>query len=266
MSYYTIAPSPGNPVNPGQGYATNVPGQNYERQNPLMQPLGGFRYRGVDKDELVQNQLSSLLNGNSDYIRQARSRGAGQALSRGLMNSSLAAGTAEGAAIEAGMPIAAQDAATFAKTHADNMDAENRALLAQLDASTQMQVAGQSAATQFSIAQLQAQLDKERLAQDQNRWQSEFNRDNSRYDTDWQRTQDLQRMQHQWDQEDWDRQNLANRQNYIGSSLLNTIFSDPSIWRDPVAASNFANLYGSNFNDIWSRVFPGNSPSSGGPR
>jgi hypothetical protein len=70
--------------------------------------------RDVSGDETVAGQLNSLLDKNSTYLQSARNRGMEAANQRGLINSSLAAGTAERSAIDAALPIAQQDANTFA--------------------------------------------------------------------------------------------------------------------------------------------------------
>lgn len=267
MSYYQIGSSfglgpNGNSLNSGD----------YERQAPLMQTQGGFRWREVAPNETVRQQLTQMLNNpDSNYIRNARSRGLAQGASRGLQNSSLAAASAEGAAIEGALPIAQQDAAWYGKTHADNMDAENQALLANLQSQTTLGAASMSAAAQRDIAQLNAQLDRERMAETQRQWGLQFGREGeqwnrafedsqNRYNTDWTRQQERDLQQHTWSASDFERQNEAGRQNFIGSSLINTIFSDPANWRDPQSALNFANTYGTNLNNLWQQIFGGGRP------
>lgn len=58
----------------------------------------------------VATKLDSLLSSDSQYIKAARASGTQQAAKRGLLNSSIAAGAAETAAITAALPIASQDA------------------------------------------------------------------------------------------------------------------------------------------------------------
>lgn len=267
MSYYSIAPSYGW-TGSRQLTATPKGGQNTEQQNALMNPTGGFRYRGVDAPETVQSQISGLMNPANDFVTRARSAGIGHAQSRGLANSSLAAANSEGAALDAALPIASQDAATYAKTHSDNMDAENRALLANLDADTAIRTASMNAGTSLDIANINAQSDKDRLAAQDKQWAQQFAREgtqfdqarndaNQRYATDWQHQQDLAGQQHQWNQQDFAQQNQAQRQNFTQSSIMNTIFSDPSYWRDPQAAMNFASTYGTNFTNMWNQLFGG---------
>lgn len=64
----------------------------------------------ITPDELTSQQLNGLLASNSPYIQQARQSAINQANSRGLLNSSIAAGNSQAAAIQAGLPIAQSDA------------------------------------------------------------------------------------------------------------------------------------------------------------
>lgn len=77
--------------------------------------------------DTVQGQLGSLLNSGSPYIQQARDRAQRYAASRGLINSSIAGGAGEEAAISQALPIASQDAATYTNTRLANFDVTNRA-------------------------------------------------------------------------------------------------------------------------------------------
>jgi len=65
------------------------------------------------EEATVKGQMGGLLDSGSKYIQTARERGRREAQSRGLLNSSIAAGTAEKAAIESALPIALQDARSF---------------------------------------------------------------------------------------------------------------------------------------------------------
>ena len=55
----------------------------------------------------VEERLNGLLDANSDYIKRARNEGMMVANRRGLQNSSIAAGAAQGAAIDRALPAAA---------------------------------------------------------------------------------------------------------------------------------------------------------------
>lgn len=82
--------------------------------------------RQVTPNELVSNQINNLTAGNSQYMQNARRRGAEYAGSRGNINSSIGAGSAMRASLEAGLPIAQQDAATYASANTQNADALNQ--------------------------------------------------------------------------------------------------------------------------------------------
>lgn len=82
--------------------------------------------RTPQQNALVQHQITGLLNADNPYIRNARQRGREEAAGRGLLNSSMAAGSAERAGIESALPIASQDAQTFAQAEAQNLDALNQ--------------------------------------------------------------------------------------------------------------------------------------------
>jgi len=75
---------------------------------------------------LVEKRLQGLLDTDNPYIQQARQQAMEQANARGLLNSSIAAGNAQRAAIESAMPIAQQDAETMYKQSLANQDARNK--------------------------------------------------------------------------------------------------------------------------------------------
>jgi len=78
----------------------------------------------VSPSATVAGQLNSLLSRDSRYIKQARRRSAEASQERGLLNTSLGAGAGEAAAIEAGLPIAQQDAKTYAEAQAKQQASE----------------------------------------------------------------------------------------------------------------------------------------------
>lgn len=64
----------------------------------------------VPEDDSVATRLNTLTASSNPYIKQARAGALQGANRRGLLNSSMAAGAGEGAAIAAALPIASQDA------------------------------------------------------------------------------------------------------------------------------------------------------------
>lgn len=71
----------------------------------------------------MQETLETFLDPNSSYIQNARQRGVEMAASRGGLNSSIAAGAAERAAIEAVQPFVQQ--ATAQQTERERVEAQN---------------------------------------------------------------------------------------------------------------------------------------------
>lgn len=85
--------------------------------------------RSVNADtETVSGQLTSLLKKDSPLTQMARTSAKQNANSRGLVNSAMAVGAGEYAAIQSALPIAQQDANTFTQASMDNMGAKNSAL------------------------------------------------------------------------------------------------------------------------------------------
>ena len=94
--------------------------------------------RDVQGNELVSEQLTGLLDRGGRYIENAQRRGLEQANRRGLLNSSIAAGSAERAAIEAGMPIAAADAQAYGRAASENLGFLNQNLMQERDIANRM--------------------------------------------------------------------------------------------------------------------------------
>lgn len=143
--------------------------------NPLPQGIQGTvnkaYTRTPQEQELVENRLTGLLDRDNPYISNARQRAAEASSSRGMLNSSLAMGSAERAAIEAGAPIAAQDAATFAQAASENQGYLNQMAQLENQLATQIDVANIGAdASKFSAslsaasaqAQAEAALQRQR--------------------------------------------------------------------------------------------------------
>jgi hypothetical protein len=75
--------------------------------------------------QTVAGQLEGLLADDSVYIQRAEAGAAATAASRGLLNSSIAAGAGQAAAIDAALPIAQQDAQTYFAQANLNQNADN---------------------------------------------------------------------------------------------------------------------------------------------
>ena len=93
-------------LNPFAAPATKTYGQNL--QNP---------------NDIVKGTLESFLDPNSSYIQNARQRGMEVAATRGGVNSSIAAGASERAAIDAAAPLATQSLEI--QVARENLNAQN---------------------------------------------------------------------------------------------------------------------------------------------
>lgn len=122
--------------------------------------------RRVTGDELVANQVTGLMNRGGAYLQNAAQRGLETANRRGLLNSSIAAGSAERASLEAAMPIAQADAASYGRAQTENMGALNSGLMQERDIMNAQTLEGMRQHTSGANAQLQAQLAREGMALD----------------------------------------------------------------------------------------------------
>lgn len=117
---------------------SNQQGYFMDWQGALAQHQASGVSRAVRDDELVREQLLGLTRGDSRYIQQARDLARAAASERGLLGSSYAMGAAERAAIDAALPIAAQDAAWYGQTARDNQMTAQEAMLQNVRAAQAM--------------------------------------------------------------------------------------------------------------------------------
>jgi hypothetical protein len=104
----------------------------------------------VNDDSVVQNRMTGLLGENSKYLQLARNNAMMQANSRGLLNSSIAAGAGENAAIQNALPIAQQDAKTYADMNINNVNQQNE--MARLNANNQLDASKSNSTNWLSAA------------------------------------------------------------------------------------------------------------------
>lgn len=100
----------------------------------------------VQGDQLMSNQMNSLLGQNSAYLDRARQEGMNMASRRGLSNSSIAAANSMGAAIDRAAPIAQFDANRFGSVADQNMQARNQVGLANMQTGANVSMANAQAA------------------------------------------------------------------------------------------------------------------------
>lgn len=233
MSYYSILPSQ------RAGYTgVSFSGQNPDPMRPLQTPDGGFRTRDVNPDELSSNQLNDIVDENGQYIQGARSRAAAEWAGRGGLNTTMAAGAAQRAAIDAAMPMAMQQAGAYTNVGDRNMDAENAYLLRRGDWNNALALNRGDNNTSLQIAGMNTE-------ENRRQFDTSFGEGQRRYDIDWDR----------------EREGMTNaRNNYIASGIMSTVFSDPSVWRDGPGAMGLANYYAQNFGQLWGSLFDQPNP------
>lgn len=120
--------------------------------------------RTITEPETVSGQLNALLASGSTYIQNARLRGTETANTRGLINSSMAAGAAERSAIEAGLPIAQADASVNASAGQSAQEAGQASMLSAQQAGQTSQISTQQAG---QASQLSAQQAAEKRVQEE---------------------------------------------------------------------------------------------------
>ncbi len=77
--------------------------------------------------ETVQGQVNSILSKDSPLMQRARTLATQGMAQRGLVNSSMNQGAGVAAMVDRALPMAQQDAQTYAVTASENMGATNRA-------------------------------------------------------------------------------------------------------------------------------------------
>lgn len=98
----------------------------------------------VNNNQTVQGQLTGIIAANSPLLQQARATSLAQMNQRGLVNSSMALGEGQKAVINTALPIASQDATTFANAAQLNANAANQ--------NAQFNVGQTNTAAQFGAA------------------------------------------------------------------------------------------------------------------
>ena len=111
----------------------------------------------------VAGNLQGLLTGNSTYIQRARQSGLETANRRGLLNSSMAVGAAEGAAYDAALPIAAADAQIGAQKNLARQGFEQQFTLNQFSDANNMARLERELGSRTALQDAQLAAEKERL-------------------------------------------------------------------------------------------------------
>lgn len=164
-----------NPTTAGARYGDNDP-------NPAPASTaapGGLLYSGantptaatytptmqsVGEKSTVQNQLANITANGSALNTQAETAAKKAMSGRGLLNSSIAVGAGQEAVLKSALPIAQQDASTYAQTDAANAGYANSA--DQFNAGQKNQLTGQLIGSDTSLAVADKNIASQQLISD----------------------------------------------------------------------------------------------------
>lgn len=200
--------------------------------------------RTVGDNELVSSQLQKLLATDSPYLQQARNKAAQTANSRGLVNSAMAAGWGESAAIDAAAPIAQADAGAYTSAARDNQSAQNTVSLNNASAANQAEMARAAAANQASMAAANMQM-QDRLNDKQTSNQYQMQQEQNKFTA-------AQQDKNQGFQLEQLKQNMnlaydkmtVDQTNTYASGYLNIVNSNMPQADKEAALSGYSSIYG----------------------
>lgn len=97
---------PGQQPQPAQPAPGTLPSQQFQMAAPSLGGSTPMPFANFDYNTMLQSSLERFMDPNSAYLQNARQRGVELAATRGGVNSSIAAGASERAALEAAVPLA----------------------------------------------------------------------------------------------------------------------------------------------------------------
>jgi hypothetical protein len=119
----------------------HVPGFGADMSGGLIGSANGATQLGsptqwkVDPSQTVEARIRSIIDPNNPLVQQQRAQALADANSRGMLNTSMAETGADNAVYTAATPIAAADAATYAKAAGYNADEANQFSVQNMQAS-----------------------------------------------------------------------------------------------------------------------------------
>lgn len=108
----------------------------------------------VDPNQTVESRIGGIVNQDSPLMDMARTNAEQQMAARGLNNSSMAVTAGQNAVYSAALPIASQDAGTFANAGKSNADNANQASIVNAQLATNTAIANAGAQNQRELAKL----------------------------------------------------------------------------------------------------------------
>lgn len=227
--------------------------------------------REVQPGELVENRITNLLSTDNPYIQNARQRGVEYAARRGGVNTSIAAGASERAAIESALPIASQDAETMRRTASENLGFLNQGLFLERELQNRLAVASVGAAASMYAADVQREIAFRGFEEDLRRQRERLAFEGEQRGLDRAHDMMMTNLNYSWRdliatndtlRQDWLESNRFERE-FLGgivsmgvrsaaefTSLIGQAALENPDLIDPVIAQNFGTVLGSVYNRI----------------
>jgi len=157
-------------LNPGlMDYATDVynttpfGNQNYDVAAGSSRAAQAQAFtRKAQQDEMSAQQLNQMLGSNSPLMRRAAQHAMAGAAGRGLMNSSIAVGNAQGEMIDRAQPFALQDAQAHGKAASESLANQQAAANLNAQLQTESSISNAGLMTQAGMASMNARATRDR--------------------------------------------------------------------------------------------------------
>ena len=121
----------------------------------------------VTDQQTVENRIKGLISADSPLMQQAAAKATGQMNAKGLLNSSMAVGAGQDAVMSAALPIAQQDATTYANAAAANAGYGQQIGLAEQQQSFNVANMDKAAGIALGMYDTQLQGDMAKMATEQ---------------------------------------------------------------------------------------------------
>lgn len=147
-----VAAAPINPVNSAAAPLFNAGGIMTSSDVSTVKPATGNAAQwSVSPDQTVAGRVAELLKGDSPIMLAADTRSKQAMNARGLANTSMALQAGQQAVIDSAVPIASQDASTFANAAQFNAGAKNTMTATNINSSNQASIASADALNAKSL-------------------------------------------------------------------------------------------------------------------
>lgn len=205
----------------------------------ISQTQGGAALTAVNPQELASWQLGHLQNSGNPLVQNAAQNAFSFASARGSgLSGSQYADNATRAAMNEMTPIAQADAGQYAAVRDNNQQAINQQNLQRMSGDSSVMVAGIGA--QASMHNSDNSLHESRY---------EFDKSNDL-------KQKYRAQDREWQVADNNTSARASARSQFMNSMYQTVFSDPSIWKDPQGSMGLMNKYSSNIDQLLQQQFP----------